>query len=78
MGWSELCRILLRSKNICTKDLLSVGFLSVQELYGRFSPSASRIRPSSNMCGGVVRDQRFLNWGYKKQVRSTGLTNEYH
>ena len=44
-----------------------MGFLSVQELYGRVNPSASRIRPSSIMCGGVVRDQRFLNWSTKNR-----------
>lgn len=65
-GWAELCKIPLRLKDIGARDLPSAGFLSVQELYGHFSPAASQIWVSSNMGVGLVRDCKYLNWRYQK------------
>ena len=65
-GWTELYQIPLRSKYINSTPPPSLGSVSVQELQGYFSPSASRIWDSSNLDVGVVRDHKFLNWRYKK------------
>lgn len=65
-GWSELCQIPLRVKDISSTPPPSVNSVIVQELHGNFSPPASQIWVSSKMVLGVVRDYKYLNWRYKK------------
>lgn len=77
-GWAELNPIPLRSKDLRSTDLQSSHLSLAYELNEPFTTLATRIWQSSNIQVGVVHDQEFLNWRYKKpsqQYRSFLLKN---